>query len=706
MARRNRRPGTPAPPPPAKARVPADFDGAFWIFLAVILPLTVLAYQPAWHGGFLWDDNGHITKQTLRSAAGLWRIWFEPGATQQYYPVVHSAFWLQFHAWGVNPTGYHIVNIVLHAVSASLFAVILRRLRVPGWWLAAAVFALHPVQVESVAWITELKNTLSGVFYFAAALTYLRFDERRTRGLYVAALGWFVLALLSKSVTATLPAGLLIVFWWKRGRLDLRRDVLPLAAFFVASVAAGTMTVVMERTFIGASGDAFNFSFVERTLIAGRAVCFYLYSLIWPANLAFNYPRWHVSQAIWWQYLFPLFVGALLVAAWLVRGRTRAPLAALLFFGVTLAPALGYANVYPFRFSFVADHFQYLACAGIFALIAAGLTRGFDRWRAPANVRALAAAAIVLPLVVLTWRDAHGYTSLEALWKTTIERNPEAWLARSNYAAMLLDQQPPDPAQALVHAREAVRIAPKESSARFNLGLALEATGDSNGAAIEYREAIGRASAADRKSARVALVHDRLASVLRAAGRAKDADEEAAIARAMLTEMAGSASQGADAPVDAQMDAAIALLQAGHPDQAVAPLSRLVTQAPHRVDGRFALGVALEQLNQLDRAADEFRAVLAAAPAHGGAAKHLGRVLHSMNRRDEALAAYLQALALDPSSGDLQNDLGVLLAEMGRLPEAEPHFAEAVRLDPADKEAKANLAKVREILKRGKSQSP
>lgn len=701
MSRRSRRTAATPSPAPTKPRATGDFDRAFWILTAVIVPLAFIAYQPAWQGGFIWDDDAHITKQTLRSAAGLLRIWIEPGATQQYYPVVHSAFWLQFHAWGVEPLGYHLVNILLHAMSACLLAAVLRRIAVPGWWLAGAVFALHPVQVESVAWITELKNTLSGVFYFAAALTYIHFDDRRTRGLYVGALGLFVLALLSKSVTATLPAGLLIVFWWMRGRLDWTKDVRPLVPFFATGIVAGAVTVFMERSFIGAQGSAFNFTFIERTLIAGRAVCFYLVSLAWPANLAFNYPRWLVSQAIWWQYLFPLAVAAMLAAAWWVRGRTRAPLAAFLFFGVTVGPALGFANVYPFRFSFVADHFQYLACAGIIALVAATVIVTLDRSRASAAVRGAVAFALVMPLALVTWRDTHGYTSLEALWKTTTLRNPDAWLAQTNLSAMLLDQQPPDPAEALRHAREAVRLAPDESSARFNLGLALEATGDPAAAVNEYREAIAHASGIDAKSARVALVHDRLSAVLRAIGRVQEADAEAATSRSMLAAMAGSES-GAEVPIDAQVDAGIALLGAGHPDQAVGPLSRLVDLAPHRVDGRFALGMALEQLDQFERAADQFRAVLNAAPAHAGAAKHLGRVLHSLNRRDEALAAYEAALKLDPTAVDVQNDLGVLLAEMGRFAEAEPHFAEAARLDPADVQAKENLAKVREILKRGK----
>ena len=700
MSRRARRAQTPSPPRP-KARVRGEFDGVFWTFVAIIVPLILVAYYPAWNGGFIWDDNGHITKPALRSAAGLLRIWLEPGATQQYYPIVHSAFWLQFHAWGLNPLGYHLINILLHALSACLLAGILRRLAVPGWWLAAALFALHPVQVESVAWITELKNTLSGVFYLAAALTYFRFDERRTPALYAGSLAWFVLALLSKSVTATLPAGLLIAFWWQRGRLDWTRDVRPLLPFTAIGIAAGAMTVFMERTFIGAQGAAFDFTFIERTLIAGRAVCFYLLTLVWPANLAFNYSRWQISQSTWWLYLFPLAVAAMLAAAWWVRDRTRAPLAALLFFGVTLGPALGFANVYPFRFSFVADHFQYLACIGMLTLAAATVVKAIDRNRLAA-ARPILVAIMILPLALLTWRDAHAYEGLETLWRTTIERNPDAWLARTNLAAMLLDHQPPEPDQALIHAREAVRISPRESSARFNLGLALEATGDPNGAIDEYRQAIANATVAEGKTARVALVHDKLAATLRAAGRVQEADAEAAIARTMLAGMVGDGAGGGDVSIDAQVDAAIALLQAGQADQAVGALSRLVDRAPHRVDGRFALGVALEQLKQFQPAAEQFRGVLNVAPSHPGAAKHLGLALHSLNRREEALTAYRLALPLDPGSVDLHNDLGVLLAEMGMLTEAEKHFAEAVRLDPKDQQAKENLAKVREFLKRGK----
>jgi len=674
----------------------------FWIALAAFAAATLLAYQPAWHGGFLWDDNGHVTKAVLRPLGGLWRIWFVPGATQQFYPVVHSAFWLQFHLWGLDPTGYHIVNILLHAVSAALFVAILRRLRVPGAVLAGAIFALHPVQVESVAWITELKNTMSGVFYFAAALVYLRFDADRRPAAYWGALGLFVLALFSKSVTGTLPAALLIVFWWQRGTITWTRDVRPLVPWFAIGLAAGVMTMWMERTFIGAQGDTFDFTFVERTLIAGRAVVFYLTTLVWPANLAFSYPRWHVSQTIWWQYLFPMAVMAVMSVLWMLRRWSRAPLAALLLFGVTLGPALGFVNVYPFAYSFVADHFQYLASAGVIALASAGVVMVGNRWStSPRAMMPALGVVILIPLALITWRDSHAYVSAEVLYRTTIDRNPEASMAHNNLAGLLLERQPPAAAEALVHARAAVALAPQRAATHFNLGLALEASGDPAGAATAYRAAIARTSAAKAGAMRVAQIHDRLAGVLQASGRAEEGRAEAAIASSLMAGLAGDATRRDTGTQEDQIHAAMALLDAGRAVDAVGPLARLAEQFPGRMDVRYALGLAFQQLKQFDRAVESFQVVIAAEPKRVGARQHLGSALHSLGRREEAVAAYQDALALDPLSADTHNDLGVALAELRRFSEAEPHFAEALRLNPNDAQAKDNLMRTRQIIQRG-----
>ena len=307
-------------------------DSRWWLLL--LLPIVLLAYYPAWHGGLLWDDDAHLTRVTLRDGAGLWRIWTDLGATPQYYPVVHTAFWLMFHAWGVETLGYHLVNIVLHAASACMVALFLRRHEVPGAALAATIFALHPVHVESVAWITELKNTLSGFFYLLSALAYSRFDASRDRRAYVAAFLAFGAALLSKTVTASLPAVLLVFFWWRRGRLEWLRDVVPTLPFFGFGMAAGLLTVWLERAQVGARGVEFDLTAIDRVLIAGRAVWFYVGKLLWPHPLIFTYPRWTIDASMWWQFLFPLAAAGAMVGFWALRGRTRAPLAAALAFVV------------------------------------------------------------------------------------------------------------------------------------------------------------------------------------------------------------------------------------------------------------------------------------------------------------------------------------------------------------------------------------
>jgi protein O-mannosyl-transferase len=427
-------------------------DKRLGIAAAVLFLVTAAAYQPAWHGEPLWDDDGHVTRVELRTASGLAQIWTQIGATQQYYPVTHSAFWIQQALWGDAPLGYHLVNTSLHALSACLLGLILLRLGVPGAWLAAAIFALHPVHVESVAWISELKNVLSGVLYLSAALVYLEFDRTRRLPWYLVAALLFGLAILAKSVTVTLPAALLVVFWWRRGHIDWRSDVRPLLPFFAVGLAAGLVTVWFERNLIGAQGEEFGLTAIERLLLAGRAAWFYAAALFWPLNLSFIYPRWHIDQSAPWQYAFPLAAAGALALAWRLRHLTRAPLAALLFFGGTVFPALGFFNVYPFRFSYVADHFQYLASIGLIVLVSASLAIAFRR-RTPGTL-VLAAAPLLLVLALLTWRQAHNYRDTETLYRATIAANPQAWLAHNNLAVVLLEGDPPE-----ANVREAAALA-------------------------------------------------------------------------------------------------------------------------------------------------------------------------------------------------------------------------------------------------------
>jgi tetratricopeptide (TPR) repeat protein len=680
------------------ARQPAR-DRAVWLVPLVLLVATLAAYFPAWHGGMLWDDDGHVTRVALRSVSGLWRIWFDVGATQQYYPVVHSAFWVLHRLWGGDTLGYHLVNILLHVLSAFLIAVILRRLAVPGAWLAATLFALHPIQVESVAWITELKNTLSGVLYLAAALTYLRFDENRRRRLYVAALCLFVLALLSKSVTATLPAALLVVFWWRRGTLDWRRDVAPLAPFFALGLGAGLFTAWVERTEIGAQGAEFNFTLIERCLIAGRAIWFYLAKLVRPANLVFIYPRWQMSQATWWQYLFPLGVLALAAVLWLQRRRTRAPLAALLFFCGTLFPALGFVNVFPLRYSFVADHFQYLAGIGFFAAASAAIVGLLARWRIPPG-RATAVAAIVLGgvLAAITWNQSRQYADAETLYRTTIARNPSCWLAYNNLGVTKLRSKASQVNEAVSLITQALALNPGNAEAHNNLGFALQTLGQSDRAIAEYHEAL-------RLAPDSAEAYGNLGTALTATGQFQEASAALTRALALRPDLAYvHASLGDTMQEMGRLDEAMgryrealrldpdlakahdglgnALMKMGRPADAVVEYRATLRLSPNLAAAHFNLANALQETGAVGEAVAEYNEALRLKPDFAAAHCNLGNVLLGMGRPAEAITRYQEAIAHDPASAEAHNNLGVALERVGRLAEASLHFQEALRLDP------------------------
>jgi tetratricopeptide (TPR) repeat protein len=457
---------------------------------ALLLCATLAAYLPALRGALLWDDIMHVTREDLRSLHGLWRIWFDLGATQQYYPLLHGAFWLEYRLWGDAVLGYHLTNVVLHALAACLVVRIVRRLSLPGAWLAGFVFALHPVCVDAVAWITEQKSTLSGVFYLAAALTYLHFDRTRRKSQYFAALGLFVLALMSKSVTATLPAALLVVFWWRRGRIAWKRDVLPLIPWFAVGIPAGIFTAWVESNprFIGAQGTEYALTLPQRLLLAGRVPWFYAWKALWPSDLMFFYPRWKIDSGDWLQYLFPLATAALMVAlGWLAR-KNRGPLAGFLFFAGTLVPVLGFLNVYPFRYSYVADHFQYLAILGIIVPAAAGLMVLAARI-SPGRIAAIALSALLLAtLGAATWRHSGLYRDQETLFRDNLRGNPGSPEVHNDLGVALMRLE--RAAEAAPEFQAAVRLRPDSATFHNNLGLALASMLRWPDAIAEYQTAL------------------------------------------------------------------------------------------------------------------------------------------------------------------------------------------------------------------------
>jgi tetratricopeptide (TPR) repeat protein len=617
-----------------------------------MLCATLVAYLPALRGGLLWDDNMHVTRADLQSLHGLWRIWFDLGATQQYYPLLHSAFWLEHRIWGDAVLGYHLTNVALHAASACLVVMIVRRLSLPGAWLAGFVFALHPVCVEAVAWISEQKSTLSGAFYLAAALTYLRFDRTRRKSQYFMALGLFVLALMSKTVTATLPAAMLVVFWWRRGRLAWRRDVLPLVPWFAVGASAGLFTAWVESTprLIGAQGPDYALTLPQRLLLAGRVPWFYAGKVLWPSNLMFSYPQWKIDSGEWRQYLFPLGMAALAVALGLLARKNRGPLAGFLFFAGTLFPVLGFLNVYPFRYSYVADHFQYLAMLGIIVPAASGLTVLAGRI-SPGKIAAIALPALLLTTLGAATRQQSGmYRDCERLFRETLARNPGSALVHNNLGVMLM-LKPGGIPEAVAEFEAAVRLKPDSPDHHVNLGLALaQMPGRLPEAMAEYQTAL-------RTDPNFYAAHLNLGLALMSIpGRTQDAIAEY--------------------------------------QRAIAASQATLRSDPNFWQAHLNLGIAYAQMpgRQADAIA-EYRTALRMKPDSALAHFHLGNTFHKMGRLPDAIAEYQASLSIDPGVPEVHYELAYALAQIpGRLPEAIAACQRMLLLKPGDEPGRQLMA--------------
>ena len=660
--------------------------GAFVFFAAIV------AYLPSLSGDFIWNDSDYVTAPALRSLGGLARIWAEVGATQQYYPLLHSAFWVQHLLFGDHALGYHVVTLLLHAGSAVLFALVLRQLYRPepahpaapsrfagAEWLAALLFALHPVHAESVAWISEQKNTLSLVFYLAAALAYFRFDEARLRRTYFAALAFFMLSLLCKTVTSTLPAAILVILWWKRGRLAWRRDILPLVPWFAVGAGAGLFSSWVEKTYGGARGPEFDISFAARLLVAGRAVWFYIGKLVWPFGLNFIYPRWSVDTGAWWQWIFPAAALGAAGALWAFRRRSRAPLAAYLFFVGSLFPVLGFVNLYGARYSWVWDHWQYLPDLGLIALASAGLVAG---WRTVASQMRRAGpwlvAVLCVLLGVLTWDHCGMFHDDRTLYLENLELNPGSWLAHNN-VGVEMESEPGRTDAAIAQFEEALRLNPAFFEAHNNLGVELEKVpGRMNEAVSQFREAI-------RLKPDYAEAHYNLGNALGTIGRTTEAVAELQAALSLKPRYA-----------EAHYNLGNALDSLGRNPEAVSEFEAALSARPDYAEAHNNLGLALlKSPGRMDIAVAQFQEAIRLRPDLAEAHTNLGKAYLAMpGKMGDAVSQFEEALRLKPDYADAHFYLANALVPAGRIPEALQHYEEALRIQPDLAEASNNLGMV------------
>ena len=624
-------------------------DGPAALALAVLAlaVLVVVSYFPALLGGFVWDDVIFAEEPVIHSPGALRSIWLAPAEIKNeghYWPLVYTSFWLEHRLWGLQPAGYHAVNIFLHLLNCLLLWRLLLRLAVPGALLIAAVFAVHPLHVESVAWIIERKDVLSALFYLGAVLAWLRLVEVERVGHYLVVVVLFVAGLLSKSVVVTLPLALLLVQWWRGGRVT-RVDLLRVAPLVVLGAVITAADLAFYR---GREVLELGYTLAERMLIAGRALWFYAGKLVWPVELAVIYPRWELDAGSLAGWGYVVTAAGLALALWLGRERIgRGPLAGALYFALTLGPVLGFVDYGYMQFSFVADRFQYLAGIGVLAVLlgavahavgrlaagepAAAAERGAAGMRDTAHEGAGAetaeaaaaagwrwvrygawgvAAVVVVLLGSLTWRQAEIYRDEVTLFSHIVTLNPMARDAHLNLGNALLEADRTE--EGLAASRTAVEQRPESADAHSNLGLAL-----SN---LE---------------------------------RFTEAEES---------------------------------------------LRRALELDPRHKSALQNTAELLRKQEQYEAAVEAYQTVLERDRRYALAYAGMGDALFNLQRHEEALASLTQALILQPRlpmAGAMEVLMGRASRELGRLDAAEGHFLRAIELDPGDATPVLDLADLR-----------
>lgn len=672
---------------PAAVNEPPDLERPSWqrewLWAFLLVALVFISYARVFNADFIWDDESHLTRNPcVVGPLGLKEIWTSARAV--YYPLVLTTFWTVHRFAGLSPWPYHLLNVLLHAGSAVLLWQVLRQLNVRGAWLGAALWALHPVMVQSVAWVTELKNTQSGFFYLLSILCFLKWDERlrirrilRIKGTadqdravsrppwrlagdgyclmwFALSLSFFILATLSKPSVVMLPVVLALCLWWLTGRIYWR-DIAALAPFVLISALASVWTIVEQKFHAGAIGVEWAQTWPERLIIAGRAIWFYVAKLAWPYPLIFIYPRWKLNSSQLIAYL-PLVaaLGGLLVL-WLIRAKwSRAVFFAAAYYVVSLFPVLGFFSVYFFRYSFVSDHFQYLASMGPLALAGAGVVTGCSRLAASRRFSALPSTlrhravvrtplvgicgVLLLSLVFLTWRQTALYHNLVALYTGILAKNPGCWMAHYNLGIALNNQGKTD--EAIAHYREAIELRPSYAEAHYNLGRLLARKGQLDDAVTHYEKAL----------------------------EINPADAEA------------------------QNNLGVTLFGSGRVDEAIAHYQEALKIRPDYAEASCNLASALLSKGDLDGAIAYYSVCLALLPNQAEPEYNLASALLRKGRTDEAIAHYKKALELRPDSADAHANLGSAFLEKGRVQEAIAAYRNALRISPENVPAQTNLA--------------
>lgn len=631
---------------------------------AIVLALMII-YSPALHGGWVWDD-GSWTRDIaplLQDWRGLLKMWTSATALQQYYPLSGTTFWIDHQLWGDWTLPYHVENVLLHALAAVLFWRLLERLEVRGAWLAGAVFALHPMMVESVAWITERKNVLSMALMLASLHSYGSFAGWWKSHPRVSSRMWWslsfvlcVAALLAKISAFVVAPTVLLIAWWKDGFTGVRKHRVPTLPFFVVTLGLGLLVSWVEKHHVGAEGHDFDADGIERLLIAGRVPWFYLRALVWPFGHCAIYPTWTLDRGSVWPWL--IVAASLAVFGFILRKGSRSGVLAALFYLGALVPVLGFLNVYGMVFSPVADRWAYVPCLSLIALLCALIpTR---RWQ-------VVTAVLVLPVLAFSsWRHAADYRDADTFWSAVLERHPTCWIALHQSGLRAYEAGHNELALALYD--KAIAARPGYAAARSNAGNACAQLGRLDDAERLQRQAI----AIDPS---LPAVRYNLGNTLLRMGRADEA-------RAWFEQEV----KAQPASVEALNNLGCLAVQRGEFEQALDWFARVLRIEPERADVLANQGVALQQLNRPREAIESYTKAFQANPALPAASGNLARLLAtsddaSVRNPQRAIEVASRAVeATQRQSLEAWRTLALTQAESGRFDEAIASTNEAIRL--------------------------
>ncbi|MCE0497278.1 MAG: tetratricopeptide repeat protein [Methylacidiphilales bacterium] len=645
---------------------------------AVIIFATAVIFWPVLHGDWLWDDGFDITQNPVtQSANGLWSIWFEPGSQADYYPLKASVQWAQWHLWGNDTFGYHVTNIVLHLAASLLVWRLFHKLGLRLAWLGGLLFAIHPVQVESVAWIAELKNTLSMPFFLLSMCFYLDYDGSGSRRDYLLALGFFLLAMLSKTTLVMFPVVILLYAWWKRGRFGWN-DLKASTPFFLVSLTLGWVTLRCGHWYSQlhhAPSQAPDLGGVlSRLALTGSSLAFYFWKAVWPAHLLPIYPQWKIDPPSLPELLpWPVMAGYFF---WFWKYRAswgRHMLLGLGYFLMMLAPFVSVSVAGYTYFTWVMDHFLYVPIVGLIGLAVAGLG-ALDNRAAP-GLRFIGWAGVATILVLLAGKSrsyAEKFASPENLWSYCVAHNPESWMAHYNLGIALSQKGEED--EAIAQFQKTMEINPGHVLAHTNLGMALFHKGQVDAAIEQYQKVL-------QIYPDIAQAHNNLGNAYLKKGWIDAAIAQYQKALEINPNYASVHTNLGDV-----------LLQEVRMDEAIAQYQEALGIDPNDVEAHFKFGNALLQKGRMDEAIAQYQKALELNPNYMEAHYNLGNALLQKGRVDEAIVQFKKALEINRNLPEAHSNLGIALIQKGRVNEAISQFQEALRLKPDYSDAQKNLA--------------